>query len=106
MIALKFSRFQINGIRKYSIDSAILALNNLQILNMSKNAIEKLPPGLGDLRLVQLDLSANQLANTLSRDWDWLDRSPIKSTLQTLNLSNNAVRYRDSLKPSIRFFDF
>lgn len=86
-------QFQVNGIRKCSIDSQILSLNNLQILNMSNNCIEHLPKRLGDLRLVQLDLSANKLANANSNDWDWLDGSSIKSTLQTLNLSDNSVKY-------------
>lgn len=85
-------QFQINGVRKCSIDSQILSLNNLQILNMSNNCIEHLPKRLGDLRLVQLDLSGNKLANTNSNDWDWLDGSSIKSTLQTLNLSDNSVK--------------
>lgn len=60
---------------------------------MSNNCIEHLPKRLGDLRLVQLDLSANKLANTTLSDWDWLDGSSIKSTLQALNLSDNSVTY-------------
>lgn len=83
--------FQINGIRKFSLDSQILSLNNLQILNMSDNCIEQLPKRLGDLPLVQLDLSSNRLDKTRSKDWDWPDQATIRSTLQNLNLSSNKV---------------
>lgn len=50
-----------------------------------------MPKRLGDLRLVQLDLSNNQLGKSIASDWDWLDRPSIKSSLQNLNLSNNEV---------------
>lgn len=83
--------FQINGIRKFSLDSQILSLNHLQILNMSDNCIEQLPKRLGDLPLVQLDLSMNRLCKTRSKDWEWIDRPTIRSTLQNLNLSSNKV---------------
>lgn len=58
---------------------------------MSNNCIAHLPPRLGDLRLVQLDLSNNQLGNAVASDWDWLNRPNIKSSLQNLNLSSNQV---------------
>lgn len=85
--------FQVNGIRKSSLDSQILSLNNLQILNMSNNHIDHLPNRLGDLPLVQLDLSNNRLGKSVLSDWDWLDKQRIKSSLQNLNLSNNDVSY-------------
>lgn len=61
---------------------------------MSNNCIEHLPTRLGDLRLVQLDLSKNQLGKSIACDWDWLDRPSIKSSLQNLNLSENEVSVR------------
>lgn len=48
---------------------------------------------LGDLRLVQLDLSNNRLGKSNACDWDWLDRPSIKSSLQNLNLSENEVSF-------------
>lgn len=86
-----FDSLQVNGIRKCSIDAQILALNNLQILNMSNNHIEHLPKRLGDLPLTQLDLSNNRLAKSNLGDWDWLDKQRIKSSLHSLNLSSNEV---------------
>ncbi|XP_031620701.1 leucine-rich repeat protein 1 [Contarinia nasturtii] len=82
----------INGIRKCSLDSSILSLNNLQILNMSNNHIEHLPKKLGDLPLVQMDLSNNRLGKSVFSDWDWIDKQRIKSSLQNLNLSGNELR--------------
>ncbi|XP_055317818.1 leucine-rich repeat protein 1 isoform X2 [Sitodiplosis mosellana] len=79
----------VNGIRKCSLDAQILSLNNLQILNMSNNNIEHLPKRLGDLPIVQLDLSNNRLGKSVLSDWDWLDKQRIKSSLQNFNLSNN-----------------
>lgn len=58
---------------------------------MSDNCIEQLPKRLGDLPLVQLDLSMNRLFRTRSKDWEWIDRPTIRSTLQNLNLSSNKV---------------
>lgn len=58
---------------------------------MSKNCIEHLPKRLGDIRLVQLDLSNNKLGGSTAFDWDWLDRPSIRSSLQTINLSDNEV---------------
>lgn len=64
---------------------------------MSNNCIEHLPKRLGDLRLVQLDLSSNKLDNSNVNDWDWLDRPSIKSTLQNLNLADNSVSQQNSV---------
>lgn len=82
---------QINSIRKYSIDSQILSLNNLQILNLSDNRIENIPERLGDLPLVQLDLSKNLLGKSSPNDWKWANKLRIKSSLQNINLSHNDV---------------
>lgn len=87
---------QVNGIRKYSIDAQIMSLSNLQILNLSDNRIEHIPERLGDLPLVQLDLSRNRLGNSTSADWTWVNRQRIKSSLQNVNLSNNEVRSVDT----------
>lgn len=58
---------------------------------MSNNHIDHLPKRLGDLPLVQLDLSNNRLGKSILNDWDWLDKQRIKSSLQNLNLSSNEV---------------
>lgn len=83
---------QINGLRKYSIDSGILNLCNLRILNMSKNSIESIPKRLGDMPLIHLDLSENCLGkSSFAKNWSWLDGRVLRSTLQILNLSHNNV---------------
>lgn len=85
--------FQISGIRKHRIDAQILNLVNLQILHLSNNCIETIPTKLGELSLIELDLSSNDLhkANYL-KDWDWCDGRIIQTTLQSLILSDNKVR--------------
>lgn len=60
---------------------------------MRNNHIDHLPKGLGDLPIIQLDLSNNRLGNSTSSDWDWVDRSRIKSSLQSMNLSGNEVSF-------------
>lgn len=86
--------FQINGIRKHRIDTQILDLINLTVLNLSDNSIESIPKRLGELPLVELDLSRNALnkANYF-KDWDWCDGHIIRRTLQTLILSDNKVNF-------------
>lgn len=64
---------------------------------MSNNCIEHLPKRLGDLRLIQLDLSQNKLSKSTHSDWDWLVQPSIKSSLQTLNLSDNEVSDKEIL---------
>lgn len=60
---------------------------------MSNNCIESIPKRLGDMPLSSLDLSENRLGKSLmAKDWSWLDGRVLRSTLQTLNLSQNNVR--------------
>lgn len=83
----------ISGIRKQSIDSNILNLDNLRVLQLSNNCIQKIPRKLGDMHLSELDLEQNDLgASSMFQDWSWTD-GYIKNTLQNLNLSKNKLEY-------------
>lgn len=83
---------KINDIRKHSIDGQILNLINLRVLNLSNNRIERIPKRLGEMPLVQLDLSSNHLfKSSFFTDWDWADNPTIQNALQTLNLGDNQV---------------
>ncbi|XP_055542857.1 leucine-rich repeat protein 1 [Wyeomyia smithii] len=80
----------ISEIKLCRFDTQILLLKNLRILNLSKNCLEKLPNGLGQLGLTDLDLSVNALQND---KWDWLKNPVIQSSLQSLNISENNLTY-------------
>lgn len=83
----------VTGIRKHSIESQILSLAHLQVLHLNNNCIGRVPKKLGEMRLIELDLSQNNLgASTFIRDWSWTD-GPIKQTLQHLNISTNHLYY-------------
>lgn len=88
-----FNIFQVNDIRKYSIDSQVLSLFNLRILDMSNNRIESIPKRLGELPLVRLNLSKNCLRKARYKDWLWIENATIKSTLQYIDLSENQLGY-------------
>lgn len=89
-----------NGIRKYSIDSQMLNLINLRVLNLSNNCIEIVPNRLGEMALVELDLSQNHLHKSVTfNSWSWMDGTILRATLQSLNLSNNKVRAYDFFSP-------
>lgn len=83
----------ISGIRKQTIDSNLLNLNNLRVLQLTNNCIKKIPRNLGDMLLSELDLTENDIgASNMLTDWSWTD-GYIKNTLQSLNLSKNKLPY-------------
>ncbi|XP_050069966.1 leucine-rich repeat protein 1-like [Anopheles maculipalpis] len=79
---------QISDIKLSRFDSQILMLQKLRSLNLSNNCIRSLPRALGQMRLCDLDLSGNSLTEAV---WDWLLEPNIQSSLQQLNISNNAL---------------
>uniref|UniRef100_A0A1Q3EVJ7 Putative leucine-rich repeat protein n=1 Tax=Culex tarsalis TaxID=7177 RepID=A0A1Q3EVJ7_CULTA len=81
---------QISDIKLCRFDPQILLLKNLRTLNLSNNCIEKIPPALGQMRLVEIDLAGNALQN---HHWEWLRESAIQSSLQSLNISSNNLTY-------------
>lgn len=82
----------VTGLGKHSIESQILNLSQLRVLHLTKNSIGKVPKKLGEMQLVELDLSENRLDKATNKDWDWAN-GPIKHTLQTLNISVNRLQY-------------
>lgn len=83
----------ISGLRKHSIDAQILNLVHLRVLQMSNNCIPRIPKKLGEMHLVELDVSQNNIgASDFFKDWTWCD-GPIRRTLQNLNLSGNNLPY-------------
>lgn len=92
-IQFSFQNRQINGIRRCRVDSQIFFLKNLRTLNLSDNCIERIPKQMGELQLVDVDFSKNQLNLAVTiKDWDWLDGQPLQQSLQCLNLSENTVK--------------
>lgn len=82
----------INGIRRCRVDMQITYLKHLTVLNLSDNCITKIPKPIGDMRLVEIDFSRNDLGNeTEGCDWKWLSGVNIQSSLRMLNLSGNKV---------------
>ncbi|XP_058129425.1 leucine-rich repeat protein 1 [Anopheles ziemanni] len=81
---------QISDVQLSRFDSQILLLQKLQSLNLSNNCIKTLPKSLGQLRLVELDVSSNNLSDD---GWEWLLESNIQSSLQSLNISHNGLSY-------------
>lgn len=81
------------GLRRERLEPSILALRNLHTLNLSDNKFSKLPKDIGNIPLVDIDVSNNCLGESLDADnWNWLDSSTIKKSLQNLNLSNNKLK--------------
>lgn len=82
------------GLRKQSIESQVLNLVNLTVLQLNNNCIARIPKRLGDMSLVELDLSQNSLgASRSSSDWSWAEGSSLRLSLQSLNLSDNKLTY-------------
>lgn len=82
----------VTGLRKHSIESQILNLSQLRVLHLNNNCIERVPAKLGDMSLIDLDLSQNNLgAATSASAWNWAE-GRIKNTLQMLNLSSNQLQ--------------
>lgn len=52
-----------------------------------------MPDKLGEMSLIELDLSENDLSKSLfSKNWRWMNGKVLRSTLQALNLSDNNVK--------------
>ncbi|XP_053659501.1 leucine-rich repeat protein 1 [Anopheles marshallii] len=81
---------QISDIKLTRFDSKILLLQKLRNLSLSKNCIRTLPRTLGQLRLNELDISGNNLADC---KWEWLLESNIQSSLVLLNISDNGLPF-------------
>ncbi|XP_052889245.1 leucine-rich repeat protein 1 [Anopheles moucheti] len=81
---------QISDIKLTRFDSKILLLQKLRNLSLSKNCIRTLPRALGQLRLSELDISGNNLADC---SWEWLLESNIQSSLVLLNISDNGLPF-------------
>uniref|UniRef100_A0A182VQ65 PIF1/LRR1 pleckstrin homology domain-containing protein n=1 Tax=Anopheles minimus TaxID=112268 RepID=A0A182VQ65_9DIPT len=79
---------QISDVKLSRFDSQILLLTKLRTLSLTRNCIRTLPRALGQLRLRELDLSDNNLADC---SWEWLLEPNIRSSLVVLNISNNGL---------------
>ncbi|XP_067203533.1 leucine-rich repeat-containing protein 58-like [Linepithema humile] len=71
----------------------ITCLNRLTKLNMRGSKISSLPKEFGNLILVELDLSYNNLGNSKESVWEWLMQTPIRYTLKRLNISRNYIKF-------------
>lgn len=60
---------------------------------MSNNRIESIPKRLGELALVQLNLSKNCLGKARYKDWLWIENPTIKASLQNIDFSENQLNY-------------
>lgn len=74
------------------MDSQILYLKHLTHLNLSDNSITTIPKPLGELHLIDVNLSGNVLGSEIEGcDWKWLEGIGVTKSLITLDLSNNYV---------------
>lgn len=68
----------------------ITCLKNITNLNLSNNEIIYLPAEFGTMpQLMVLDLSHNYLF--ADSTWTWLEQTPIRNSLLSLNICNNYV---------------
>ncbi|KAJ8714547.1 hypothetical protein PYW07_002772 [Mythimna separata] len=82
----------INGLGLCNFRRDILLLKQLVILDLSNNAIEKIPPEFGRMpKLSELYLSNNQLGVKGEVDWRWLMGPQITNTLKLLDISGNKL---------------
>ncbi|CAB3244738.1 unnamed protein product [Arctia plantaginis] len=82
----------INGLKLCNFRRDILLLKQLTILDLSNNAIEKLPAEFGRMpNLCELYLSNNQIGVRGDVDWRWLLGPQITSVLKLLDLSGNKL---------------
>ncbi|XP_055695205.1 leucine-rich repeat protein 1 [Lutzomyia longipalpis] len=89
------SHLEIIGLEKTRVDSQILYLKHLTHLNLSNNAITKIPKPLGELNLIDINLSGNVLGSEIGAggcDWKWMEGFGVLKSLQTLDLSNNYIK--------------
>ncbi|GAB0092947.1 Leucine-rich repeat [Sergentomyia squamirostris] len=88
------THLEILGLQKSRLDSQILYLKHLTHLNLSENAISKIPKPLGELCLVDLNLSGNVLGSDIGGcDFIWLEGHGVTKSLQNLDLSNNYLTH-------------
>lgn len=80
----------VNGIQRCRFDSQILFLKNLTTLDLRDNAIEDIPPQLGQMPLVLLDMASNRLGSGKG-NWTWLNGAPLQQSLLHLVLNSNQV---------------
>ncbi|XP_067215836.1 leucine-rich repeat-containing protein 40-like isoform X2 [Linepithema humile] len=69
----------------------ITCLKNLTVLYMTSLRISSLPKEFGNLPLLELDLSNNDLGRSNQSAWEWLMQAPIRNSLRELNLSHNYI---------------
>ncbi|XP_047028995.1 leucine-rich repeat protein 1 [Helicoverpa zea] len=82
----------INGLNLCNFRRDILLLKQLVVLDLSNNAIEKIPPEFGRMpNLCELFLSNNQLGVKGEVDWRWLMGSQITNKLKLLDISGNKL---------------
>lgn len=60
---------------------------------MSNNRIESIPKRLGELSLVQMNLSKNCLGKARYKDWLWIQNTTIQLSLQIIDFSENQLDY-------------
>lgn len=77
----------ITGVGCLQMPIGVLNLTNLSILNLSSNQISKIHKSLGNLRLIQLNISENAVS-----DWQWMSGKSLQCSLQHLNVSNNKLK--------------
>lgn len=77
----------ITGVGCLQMPIGVLNLTNLNILDLSSNQITKIHKSLGNLRLIQLNISENNI-----NDWQWMSGKNLQCSLQLLNLSKNKLK--------------
>lgn len=84
----------IADLQRKSFDRQILRLDQLRLLDLSKNCIRSLPAELGTLpNLAELILAENQLGKSPKTSWTWLNGDAIKKKLVTLDLGKNELTW-------------
>ncbi|XP_067211233.1 leucine-rich repeat-containing protein 39-like [Linepithema humile] len=71
----------------------ITCLKNLTNLYMTSLRISSLPKEFGNLPLLHLDLSYNNLRGSEQFAWEWLMQAPIRNNLRELNLNHNYIKF-------------
>ncbi|XP_067215039.1 leucine-rich repeat-containing protein 1-like isoform X2 [Linepithema humile] len=77
----------------FQLPLQITCLKNLTTLYMTRMRISSLPKEFGNLPLVDLDLSYNNLRKSEQFSWEWSMQAPIRHTLRYLNLSHNYIKF-------------
>ncbi|XP_023944674.2 leucine-rich repeat protein 1 [Bicyclus anynana] len=83
----------INGLKLCNFRRDILLLNQLTVLDLSNNEIEKIPPEFSRLpSLCELHLSNNSLGLNKNPNWQWLLGLQVSNKLKLLDLSGNKLK--------------